>query len=543
MPTTGILKMNNNYKNIKIFNTEYDECTIKGICSISPTLSAIKSAIFGCLQELGFYIQKNHSFDFKNEDEKNLFIDFFSLLISNNEYKEEELFKYIKTLQHSIVETKTQYQNFCEQQQKSINFYRSEIKLKPNFQLTDLIKQGQKFESRFHKNFSEDQRKGYELVLIVYKSICLYMIELRDLNVDIDKYYMELLYAISKESLGNMQVDEIKKYLKKYAEINNEIMQLAFEERKRAFGEFIETETLTSPIEGKCVLVSGTNLKDLELLLEATKDKGINVYTHGQMIIAHAFPKLKSYSHLVGHYGKGLESYMADFSRFPGPILITKIPLVKIENLYFSSIYTTNKFSSINARQIIDNNFETLIHSAMSAEGFEETLPKTTIKTGVIEDSYYKTIDELAEKIKTKQIKNVFFIGRSNNTQAQIDYFKIFLTIITEDSFLISFYYNNTKNTIFTNLDYAFPFLLKTLDILIPLKNTYGCKINVLNTRCEPHTIPNIITVKSKGVNNIYFERCSPMLMNPALVDFFMEWFDIKKYTNPKGDYKEMTSD
>lgn len=535
--------MTENYKNVKLLETEYDECNIRGVCSISPTFSAVKSLVFGYLQELSFYIIKIRSLGGRNILIKNKFLEIFAILIINNEIKEEDLINFIKEIKNTIKDTKLFYQDLCTQNNTNTLHFKQKIKLSDSFNFIDIIKQGQIFDEFYKKNFSDEQINGLRLILIVLKSIYLYIIELQSLDVDFDNYYEELLKAINENIPKTISVQEIKAFVEYYSKIDNELLKLVFESRKQTFGDLVESNIKTSPVEGKCILVSGSNMKELELLLKATENKGINIYTHGQMITGHSYTNLKKYTHLIGHYGKGIEYYISDFSTFPGPIFVTKVSLFKVENLYLSKIFSTSKIPVINTRQIIDYDFNPLIESALNSEGFTETLPEKQIRAGINENIFDKNIDLLIEKIKSSEIKNVFFIGVSNKTKAQIDYFKNLLELMKNDCYLISFYYqNHSKNILYNNLDYAFPFLYKTIEKLVEIKSSLNFKINILNTRCEPHTISNLYYLRTLNIDNIYFHQCSPLLINPTLVDLLLDWAKIERYTIPINDYNKMTS-
>jgi hydroxylamine reductase len=531
-------------KNIKLLETEYDECNINGICSISPTLAAIKSAILEFLTEHAFYIREIHSFNAKNNEIKNDFIETFSILITNSEYNEETLHKIISETIESITRTKNTYKNLCEEKNIPPKFFKSQIKLKSDFQFLDIIKKGQKFSNKFKQNLSEEQIKGFDMIINIIKSIVIYIIELQHFGVDFDKYYVEILDALSIQRLKKLTKKQIIEYMQKYSKVDYELLNLIFELRKKEFGNFTEKEVITSEQKGKAILVAGANLKELELILEATKDKNINIYTHGQMITGHIFEKFKEYPHLIGHWGKGAEYYLSDFSSFPGPIFLTKLSLFRVENLYFNKFFTTAKFVSKNTTPVVDNNFEPLIKSALRSEGFEETKSVEKIKVGFIEENYNKEIDNIIEKIKSKKIKYFFGIGVSNKTKVQTDYFKRFFELLTDDCFALSFYYKNKKhqNILLINLDYAFPVLYQVLDRLLPLKKDYDLSLNVLMTRCEPHTIPNLIKLKSMGLDNIYFHQCSPNLINPALMDLMLEWIGISRYTAADIDMNSIKS-
>jgi len=477
----------------------------------------------------------------RNDKIKNNFIEAFSVLIPNSDYNQDNIHNIVSGIYEDLHQIKEHYKQLCESTNVSVKYYKTRIKLSKDFVITDVIKQGQKYDENFNKDFSEEQRKGFEIILVILKSICMYMVELQDLKIDIDKYYKELIAALCIKHLSDITMEQIKALMQKYAKIDYELMAMVFEAKKSEFGDFVEAEVSISPREGKAILVAGANMKELELLLEATKDKGINIYSHGQMITGHNFPKLKVYPHLIGHWGKGAEHFASDFSSFPGPIFLTKLSLFKAESLYSCKIFTSDKAVPTGLSLVKDNDFEPLIKSALFAEGFDETEPEETIKSGIIEQNYLNSLSEILNRIESGEIKYIFVIGVSNKISSQIEYFKKFLSLLKKDCFVISFYSEeNVKNLLFNSLDYVFPFLYKALNIFFKLKETFDIKINILYTRCEPHTISNIIYTKNLGVDHIYLYPCSPILINPSLVDFLVELFDIKLYTTPEADLKTM---
>lgn len=530
-------------ENKKILDIEYDECNIHGICSISPALSAIKSAIFAYLQEFAFYLTKIRTFGIRNDSIRQNFIDIFSILITNAEYSDPVVISVFKNIIDVLQDIKDRYKTICNENNINPEFFKSQIRLGKNFTIVDIIKQGQKYTEKFKKDFSEEQIRGYDIILVILKSICLYIIELQNLDVDYEEYYEKLLFALCARGYEHATHEKMMNLIKKYAEVDYELMRIVFQARKAKFGEFIEKEISLSAKTGSAILVAGANVTELQLLLEATKDKDINIYTHGQMIAGHTFSKFKEYPHFIGHWGKGMEYYMSDFAYFPGAIFLTNLFLFKVETLYSCRIYASSHFVPKNVTKIINYDFQPLIRSALSAEGFVEEQTERPLKVGIIEENFINKINEIIEKIRQKRVKNVFLIGVSNKVNAQIEYFKHFLDLLNEDCAAISFYYtNNQDNVFFSNIDYAFPFLYKALEILLEEKKTNDFKLNILYTRCEPHTIPSLIKLSNLNIDNIYFHQCSPLFVNPTLIDILLEWFNVKRYTNPQDDLKDMLS-
>lgn len=535
----------NNFYNIKPNKVEYNECIIKGICSVSPTLSAIQGLMFTYLQEMAFYILKLYDLGARNESIKDNFLNFFSIIMTKSEYNFENLKEVILIMDNDIKKLKLLYKDLCLAKNKQFKYLKSSIKLKPDFNITDIIIQGQKCSAEFKKALSEEQKNLFEIILIITKSIYLYIMELKELNEDIEYYYKILLSAVKTASFYSMAAEQIEKKIKEYSNIDHELMKLTYEKRKDAFGDFIETEVSFSQRPGKAILVVGTNVKELEMILEATKDRNIDIYTHGQMIVGHTFSKLKRYPNLIGHYGHGEQYNLFDFAEFPGAIFLTKHSLVKVEQFYRGRIYTTDLVPPSGVVRIRDNDFEPLIQSALHAEGFEEEIYQKTIKAGFIEEAVFTRIHEIAEKMEKNEIKHFFGIGVPNNTEEQKKYMTEFVKLLNKECFSVSFSYaNNISNVFYINIDYGFPIIYSALEILSKALGGME-KLNpiMMFTRCEPHTISNLFTMKFMGINKIYFWGCSPNLMNPVLVDLVKEKLGIKGYTNPKSDFEQMIKD
>lgn len=521
--------------------TEYSESTHRGICSISPFLSHMQAVVLVYIRELAFFLYELSLLGYNNEKIKNDFIESFNALITNFEYGTESFHKVISTLYIDLYQTKEFYKVICQQNEITPKFTKSKIKITQQFSVSEVIKQGKKIFDKTSASLSEEKRKRFDLMIIILKSIYIYMIELQELNKNIDGYYQALLAAFGSVDVKKISVKQIDEMIENYVKLDHELMEQVYEARKELFGEFIEAEICFSTRPSKAILVAGANIHELETILKATHKKGIDIYTHGQMIAGHIYEKIKSYPHFAGHYGKGLDYTLYDFAYFPGAIFLTSLSSYKIESLYRGNIFTSDKIASDGITKIKDNNFEPMIQAALNEEGFTKRSEGECLKAGLNEEKFFKQVELLAEKIARNEIKNLFTIGVDNKTVSQRQYFQEFLSLLGHDDFAISFSYaNNSPNVLSLNVDYAFPLLYKALSIINEKKNLSELKPKILFTRCEPHTIPSMFYIKNMGIDTMYLWNCSPNLLNPALVNFAQEILGFKKYTTPEHDLMEM---
>lgn len=520
---------------------ENDKCAIYGICSISSALSFMNQIILIYLETLAFYLLELEELGIFNESTKKDFLEAFSSLVTNIEYNQESLNNLILKLYEDSLQAKEVYQAICKEKNIVPKNIKSSVKISKKFNLEYAIKQAHKRFINKNKEYNENQKNLLDALLFILKSICLYLVELQELNIYIDEDYKELLSILCIMSFYIPSTEKLDEIIKKAVNLDHELMKKTFDARIAEFGNIMPTEVSLSTRVGKAVLVSGANMKELELILKATKDKGIDVYTHGQMIAGHTFPKLKEYQNLVGHYGKGVEHCISDFSSFPGVIYLTKLALYEIGQLYHGRIFTSDKVVPKGIITLEDNNFEPLIQSALSAEGFTRSETKGNIKVGLIKEEFFKKVHALADRIEAKEIKNLFSIGVSDNTEVQRQYFEEFLELMNDDCFVFSASYTkDSKNFIPVNIDYVFPFAYQTINILTKRGLFSDLNTTIFYTHCEPHTIPNLFMMKYVGIKNIYFGSCPSYLINPALIDALRDKLNIKPYTTPQNDFKQI---
>lgn len=531
----------NNFHTNKI---AYDECVSKGICSISPDIAYIQELIKEYIRELSFYIFSLKQLGITNEKIRNNIIETVSGLILNLGYSEESLQKIISMLSANLLEAKNLYVSVCEKNGIKPGFLKSFLKIPKKIVYANSIRQGQNILNNLILKTNPEQKNLFELMYLVSKSISVHLLELRDFGIDIEDAYDTLLKLFNVRNTYKGSSEKIIEELYEGVKLDHELLMKLQKTREEKYGVISPAEVSVSTRPNKAILVSGGNLRELELLLEATKDRCIDIYTHGHMLMAHAFPKFKKYPHLAGHFGQGTETYLMDFAQFPGPILLTKNSFYKVESLYRSRIYTTDIIAPKGVGLIKDNNFEPLIQSAISSKGFIHKKDFSNIRINLDEKNILSKIENITEKMEKGQIKHFFTIGVSNHVKTQKDYFEKFLSLLNEDCFVMSFSYTNHKdNVLLIESDYGFPILYKSLEMIankIPLTDLNP---KILYTRCEVHTISNVIYMHSIGIKNIYFTDCPPQQLNPALIEFMGKKFGLKKYKNPESDFKEMTQE
>lgn len=526
----------------KGYNNDSDQCHLDGSCSPSPTLSFLHEFIISYHKELAFYLLKLKQLGINNEQIKEDIINILSGIIVNVEYSEEQFFSIITKLYSYLLQARELYISVCKRNDLETELLPSKLKLPQTLSFSDAIARGQKIFKKKFDNLTPEHLTLFELVLNILKSLCVHLVELKSLEIDDDPTYEAILKLLS---LGNFhdlfEERSAQELLDEFVELDHKLLMKLYDIKVEKYGSIVPTKVPLATRPNKAILVSGSNLRELELILEATKDRNIDIYTHGHMITAHAYPLLKKYPHLVGNYGKEIDTYLLDFAAFPGAIFMTRHAFKSVKNLYRSRVFTTDVIAPKGVILIKNNDFEPLIESALSAKGFNSSTDEGFININLDEKKILAKVNDFAEKIEKGEVKNVFAIGISNQTKSQREYFEKFLNLLNDDSFVLSFSYtNNQKNVVLVETDYGFPILFKAIETLTQKIKMSDLNLSFLSTRCEIHTLSCVIYLKFLGIKNVYFNDCSPAMLNPSSLKGFRKMFDLKEYTTPEADLRDM---
>lgn len=246
-------------------------------------------------------------------------------------------------------------------------------------------------------------------------------------DADRDQVFSQLFHALAMLAPDRPALNDMIGNALAIGGINLKAMELLDTAHTSTFGNPEPTTVSSIPVEGKCILISGHDVADLYQLLQATEGKGVNVYTHGEMMPAHAYPALKKFKHLKGHFGKAWQLQKTDFARFPGAILLTSNCLIEPLPSYKNRIFTTNSVGFTGVPHIADCNaphaFDGLIAKALESTGFrpqdchKKTSTSDSFLIGFGHHTVLSVADKVIEAIQSGDLKNVFVIGGCDGSE------------------------------------------------------------------------------------------------------------------------------
>lgn len=519
---------------------EFDEFITKGICAANPNISALQETIIIYLKELAYYLLVLKDFGATNEVLKETVIEAISGLITNIDYNPEHFQKLVYSLVNNLSQAKTLYGNICIKNNTDAKFLKTSLKLPKEFDINEIIKRGERYYVRRNTEYTAEQKNLFEIILVLIKNICLLTMQFKSFNKEDHEYYETLLILLNLLNSEAENIKSVKSVIDKSITQYHQLAKALYNAQEERYGQRESVYIPFSPRTGKAILVSGIDLTQLEKVLEATKNKGIDVYTHGMtMLMAHTLLKFRQYPHLVGHFGKGGENSLFDFAAFPGAVLMTRYLFQKVDYLFRGRLFTTDSFAPSGIIKIKNDDFEPLIKAALQAKGFNKDQQEVILRVGFRQKLMEDKVTELVEKMNKNQIKHIYFIGILNQDNGFKEYFDKFLELMPKDCYAITLAHEkNEENILHVDSFYDYQLIYKVLEKFNEKKPLNELKITLFITKCDSYTITNIMNFINMGVKSIYLCQCSPILINPALAEAVRKHFGIKDFSTPEEDLK-----
>lgn len=422
----------------------------------------------------------------------------------------------------------------------------------PAQELNKLVAQAFVAGMRSHEAIIGDDANGLWLLkLYGLKGVGAYAHHAQVLGYRDDAIDEEFCQQMAKLANPSSDLDQLFTDAMAIGTLNVKVMDLLDKANIESFGIPDITQVRVSPVKGKAILVSGHDLKDLADLLEQTKDMGINVYTHGEMLPANSYPKLKAYSHLVGNYGGAWQDQQKEFAQFPGAILMTSNCLVEPEPRYRQRIFTTGPVGWNGVRHISNHEYSPLIQAAKALPGFKDDGPEQLITTGFSHRTVLSIADKVIDAIQKGAIKRFFVIGGCDGAKPGRNYYTELAEYTPKDSIILTV---GCAKYRFNKLDHGdiggIPRLLDmgqcndsygAVKVALALADAFKCGVNDLPLSLmiswfEQKATAVLLSLLSLGIKGIHLGPTLPVYLTPKVITLLQEKFDLTINGDPKED-------
>ena len=523
-------------------------CTTFGVCGKSPEIAALQDLLIYAAKDISRYAHRARQLGAADNEIDVFVIKAFFSTLTNVNFDPARFQQLIK----KAIEIK----------QKAVALYEKAAKdpeqLEELFNWPDeaddvdaLIRKGEAISIQLRiDELGEDVTGLQELITYGIKGAAAYIDHAQILGKQDDAVYADVHEMLNYLTEKPTDIGDLLAKALKTGEINLKAMELLDAANTGTYGHPEPTKVRITPLKGKCIVVSGHDLKDLAELLKQTQGKGINIYTHGEMLPCHAYPELKKYKHLVGNYGGAWQDQRKEFDAFPGAILMTTNCIQKPKDNYKGRIFTSGLVGCEDVTHISNGDFSPVIEAALAAPGFTEDGPEKAITVGFGHNAVLGAADKVVELVKTGKIKHFFLIGGCDGAKPGRNYYTEFAQKVPDDCMILTLACGKYR---FNKLEFGeiggLPRLLdcgqcndaySAIQIVVALSKAFDCGVNdlplsIILSWYEQKAVAILLTLLHLGITGIKLGPSLPAFVSPAALNVLVEKFKLA----PVGDVEK----
>lgn len=525
-------------------------CTRAGVCGKDAEVSALQDLLIHNLKGLAYYGQKliDKGESIPAEIQTLMYDGIYSTLTNVNfdpgrfYYFNRDAEKYKQDLRAKLGEDST-------------NAPEAATYVSPN-SVEEMIEDGKTRGILANPDLNEDIRSLRELLIYGLKGMAAYVHQaaiLKNTSEDVNNFFFKGMSETLNLENG---IDEYFALNMELGQVNLKAMELLDGIHTTSFGHPVPSPVNVNKKKGPFVVISGHDLKDLQMLLEQTKDRGVNVYTHGEMIPAHGYPELKKYPNLVGNFGSAWQNQQKEFDNLPGAILMTTNCIMIPRESYQDRIFTTSVVGMPGITHITpDENghkdFRAIVDKAIELGGFTEDEEAKNILVGFGHNATLSHAEAIIDAVKTGKIRHFFLIGGCDGAKPGRNYFTEFAEKTPADTVIMTLACGKYR---FNKIDFGevagLPRLLdvgqcndaySAIKIAVALAEAFECDVNELPLSMvlswyEQKAVVILLTLLSLNIKNILLGPSLPAFISPNVLQVLVDKFNIAPISNAEAD-------
>ena len=526
-------------------------CTKVGVCGKTPEIAALQDLLIWQLKGISCYatalIEKGEKIqkDIVAFVENGLFTTLTNVNFDGDTH--EKLLRESQIIKENLREKAGDILN--ETTQAKYNLSKSR---------TEMLKDAEQAGVMYDQSIDPDIRSLRQTIVYGLKGVAAYGHQARELNYfddEVDEFYFRALHAIEDD---NLSLEEMIRWSMRTGEISVSIMKVLDDANTTIYNHPSPTKVNINKRKGPFIIISGHDLKDLEMLLKQTEGKGVNVYTHGEMIPANGYPELNKYKHLVGNYGGAWQEQQKEFDNIPGCILMTTNCLMKPRDSYKDRIFTTSVVGWDGVKYIgKDENgnkdFSEIINKAIELGGFEDDEEPKEILVGFGHNATLSNAGAIIDAVKSGKLKHFFLIGGCDGAKSGRNYYTEFAQKVPKDCVILTLACGKYR---FNKLEFGqvagLPRLLdvgqcndaySAVRIALALADAFDCTVNdlplsIILSWYEQKAVADLLALLSLGIKGIYLGPSLPAFISPNVLQYLVDTFDLKPITIVDDDLK-----
>ena len=527
-------------------------CTRRGVCGKSPETAALQDVLLYLVKGISQYAHRAAQLSARDPETDAFVCEALFSTLTNVNFDPDDFQEWIRRAVARRQRAKSVYEEACFKSNRTTELLAGPAAFQPTDDLDGLLEQAKEVgvEPRRAK-CGEDVASLQELIMYSLKGAAAYADHAHILGREDEAVYAQFHELLNLLAGDPTDAGELTARALASGALNLKCMELLDAANTGIYGHPEPTQVRVTPVKGKCILVSGHDLKDLEELLKQTEGKGINVYTHGEMLPCNAYPGLKKYAHLVGNYGGAWQNQRQEFAAFPGPILMTTNCLMPPRDAYSDRVFTAGLVGFAGLKHIGDRDFAPVIEAALAADGFAEDEPEQTITIGFARNTVMGVADKVIEAVKAGAIRHFFLIGGCDGARPGRNYYTEFAEAVPDDCIILTLGCGKYR---FNKLDFGdiggIPRLLdmgqcndaySALQVALALAAAFDTDVNSLPLSLiiswyEQKAVAILLTLLHLGIKDIRLGPTLPAFVAPAVLKVLVEKFNLQPVGTAKED-------
>lgn len=526
-------------------------CTKMGVCGKTPEIAALQDLLIYQIKGISCYakeiVEKGENVDksivtfienslFTTLTNVNFDADFHVEILKESQRIKEKVRKQVGEIKND-----TDHATYNLSETKS-----------------EMLEDAKKAGIMYDQKLDPDIRSLRQTIIYGLKGISAYGHQARELGYyddQVDNFYIRALEATTDDTLS---VEELIRWTMRTGDMSVAVMKKLDEANTTVYDNPSPHKVNVHIKKGPFIIVSGHDLKDLEMLLEQTEGKGINIYTHGEMIPSHGYPGLKKYPHLVGNFGSAWQNQQKEFDNIPGCILMTTNCLMRPRETYKDRIFTTSVVGWDGVKHIPKGkdgkkDFTEIINKALELGGYEEDQEPHEILVGFGHNATLSNAETIVNAVKDGKIRHFFLIGGCDGARPGRSYYTEFAKMVPDDCIILTLACGKYR---FNKLEFGevagLPRLLdvgqcndaySAVRIATALADAFGTDVNGLPLSLiiswyEQKAVADLLALLSLGIKGIFLGPTLPAFLSPNVLQYLVDTFNLRLISKPEDDLK-----
>lgn len=530
-------------------------CTAFGVCGKSPEVADLQDLLIHLAEGVSMYAHRARQLGAVDRNVDVFVVEALFTTITNVNFDETRMEAMIRKAGEVREEAKKLYEDACRKAGKTPETLGGPAVFPVPSSRSEMINAGEKVNPEAGSGKHGEVVQGLrDLVLLSLKGSAAYMDHAKVLGYEKDELYGFIHEKMDFLAGESFTVDGLVGQAMDAGKWNISVMELLDAANTGVYGHPEPTKARVTGVKGKAILVSGHDLKDLDLLLQQTEGKGINIYTHGEMLPCLAYPGLKKYKHLVGNYGSAWQNQREEFEKFPGAILMTTNCIQKPKDSYLARIFTTGLVAWPGATHIGDEkDFSPVIEAALAAPGFAEDEEPHFINVGFARNTVLSVAGKVIDLVKAGKLRHFFLIGGCDGAKPGRSYYTDFATSVPDDCVILTLACGKYR---FNKLEFGdidgIPRLLdagqcndaySAVRIALALADAFktdinGLPLSLILSWYEQKAVCILLSLLYLGVKNMRIGPTLPAFVKEPVFKVLQEKFNLQPVTTVEQDLK-----